>query len=70
MNEKQLLDRLKREADTVPLPETLSPEAIERMLLPHRKTRLRNPKIQRNRLRHRAQLLPIQVPHIRKEAAT
>lgn len=33
MNEKQLLDRLKREADTVPLPETLSPEAIERMLL-------------------------------------
>lgn len=33
MNEKQLLDRLKLEADTVPLPETLSPEAIERMLL-------------------------------------
>ena len=33
MNEKQLLDRLKREADIVPLPETLSPEAIERMLL-------------------------------------
>ena len=33
MNEKQLLDRLKREADTVSLPETLSPEAIERMLL-------------------------------------
>lgn len=32
MNEKQLLDRLKRDADAVTLPETLSPEAIERML--------------------------------------
>ena len=46
MNEKQLLDRLKREADTVSLPETLSPEAIERMLLAAQKnqaTQSKNP---------------------------
>lgn len=33
MNEKQLLDRLKREADTITPPEALSPETIEQMLL-------------------------------------
>ena len=38
MNEKQLLDRLKQDADAVTPPETLSPEAIERMLLDARES--------------------------------